>query len=135
MAGRRRALTESVIIPGVVFGAFAGYVYWFPKAFGFKLDGTWGRRAFWCWFIGFHLAFMPLYVVGLMGMTRRLQHYDVLSWQPWLLVAGAGAVVIFAGVVCQISAKPVTTAKNALTKPIALFFGISIGLYSRACTA
>jgi cytochrome o ubiquinol oxidase subunit 1 len=91
-----------VIIPGVVFGAFAGYVYWFPKAFGFKLDERWGRRAFWCWFIGFHVAFMPLYVLGLMGMTRRLQHYDVLSWQPWLLVAAAGAVVIFVGIACQI---------------------------------
>src|SRR5712672_1430735 len=91
-----------VIIPGVVFGVFAGYTYWFPKVFGFKLDEGWGRRAFWCWFIGFHVAFMPLYVVGLMGMTRRLQHYDVLSWQPWLLVAAAGAVVIFAGVICQI---------------------------------
>ena len=91
-----------VIIPGVVFGTFAGCVYWFPKAFGFTLDERWGRRAFWCWFIGFHVAFMPLYVVGLMGMTRRLQRYDVISWQPWLLVAAAGAVVIFAGVVCQI---------------------------------
>src|SRR5262249_7763717 len=91
-----------VIIPGVVFGAFAGYIYWFPKAFGFTLDESWGRRAFWCWFIGFHLAFMPLYVVGLMGMTRRLQHYDVVSWQPWLFVAAAGAGIIFAGVVCQI---------------------------------
>jgi len=91
-----------VIIPGVVFGCFAGYTYWFPKAFGFKLDEAWGRRAFWCWFIGFHLAFMPLYVVGLMGMTRRLQHYDVLAWQPWLLVAEAGAVIILAGIVCQI---------------------------------
>jgi len=91
-----------VIIPSVVFGVFAAYDYWFPKAFGFKLDERWGRPAFWCWFIGFHLAFMPLYVVGLMGMTRRLQHYDVLSWQPWLLVAEAGAVVILAGIVCQI---------------------------------
>ena len=91
-----------VIIPGVVFGVFAGYMYWFPKAFGFTLDERWGRRAFWCWFIGFHVAFMPLYVVGLMGMTRRLQHYDVLSWQPWLIVAAAGVVIIFAGVVCQI---------------------------------
>ena len=91
-----------VIIPGVVFGAFAGYTYWFPKAFGFKLEESWGRRAFWCWFIGFHVAFMPMYVVGLMGMTRRLQHYDVLSWQPWLIVAAAGVAIIFAGVVCQI---------------------------------
>jgi cytochrome o ubiquinol oxidase subunit I len=91
-----------VIIPGVVFAAFAGYTYWFPKAFGFKLDERWGRRAFWCWFIGFHVAFMPLYVLGLMGMTRRLQHYDVLAWQPWLLVAAAGVAIIFAGVACQI---------------------------------
>jgi cytochrome o ubiquinol oxidase subunit 1 len=92
-----------VIIPGVVFGVMAGYTYWFPKAFGFTLDERWGRRAFWCWFIGFHVAFMPLYVVGLMGMTRRMQHYDVLSWQPWLLVAAAGAVVILAGIACQIA--------------------------------
>ena len=91
-----------VIIPGVIFGVFAGYMYWFPKAFGFTLDESWGRRAFWCWFIGFHVSFMPLYVVGLMGMTRRLQHYDVVSWQPWLIVAAAGVVIIFAGVICQI---------------------------------
>src|SRR5262249_43384373 len=71
-----------VIIPGVLFGVIAGYTYWFPKAFGFKLDEGWGKAAFWCWFIGFHLAFMPLYVVGLMGMTRRMQHYDVLAWPP-----------------------------------------------------
>jgi cytochrome o ubiquinol oxidase subunit I len=91
-----------VIIPGVVFGAFAGYYYWFPKAFGFKLDERWGKASFWCWFIGFHLAFMPLYAVGLMGMTRRMQHYDNPAWQPWLLVAMAGAVVILAGIGCQI---------------------------------
>ena len=91
-----------VIVPGVLFGVMAGYNYWFPKAFGFKLDERWGKASFWCWFVGFHLAFMPLYVVGLMGMTRRLQHYDVLSWQPWLLVAEVGAVVILAGIVCQI---------------------------------
>ena len=66
----------------------AGYNYWFPKAFGFTLDERWGKAAFWCWFIGFYLAFMPLYVLGLMGMTRRMQHYDDLSWQPWLVVGG-----------------------------------------------
>jgi cytochrome o ubiquinol oxidase subunit 1 len=92
-----------VIIPGVLFGVIAGYTYWFPKAFGFKLDEGWGKAAFWCWLIGFHLAFMPLYVVGLMGMTRRLQHYDVMAWRPWLLVAEVGAVVILAGIVCQIT--------------------------------
>src|SRR5246127_1107180 len=91
-----------VIIPGVLFGCMAGYNYWFPKAFGFRLDERWGKAAFWCWFIGFHLAFMPLYVTGLMGMPRRLQHYDVLSWQPWLLVAEVGALVILTGIICQI---------------------------------
>jgi len=82
---------HNVIIGGVVFGLMAGFNYWFPKAFGFKLDESWGRAAFWCWLVGFYVAFMPLYVLGLMGMTRRLQHYDVLSWRPWLLVAAVGA--------------------------------------------
>src|ERR1700754_2005778 len=91
-----------VIVPGVVFGIFAGYMYWFPKAFGFKLDERWGKAAFWCWFVGFHVAFMPLYVVGLMGMTRRMQHYDVVAWQPWLVVAAIGVVVILAGIVSQV---------------------------------
>src|SRR5262249_25204431 len=59
------------------------------------------KASFWCWFIGFHVTFMPLYVVGLMGMTRRMQHYDNLAWQPWLLVAAGGAVIILAGIVCQ----------------------------------
>ena len=80
---------HNVIIGGVVFGAMAGYNYWFPKAFGFKLDERWGKASFWCWLIGFYVAFMPLYLLGLMGMTRRMQHYDDLSWQPWLVVAMA----------------------------------------------
>jgi len=82
---------HNVIIGGVVFGVMAGYNYWFPKVFGFKLDERWGKASFWCWFIGFYLAFMPLYWLGLMGMTRRMQHYDNLAWQPWLVVAAIGA--------------------------------------------
>jgi cytochrome o ubiquinol oxidase subunit I len=93
---------HNVIIGGVLFGAFAGYTYWFPKAFGFRLHEGLGKAIFWCWFIGFYLAFVPLYVVGLMGMTRRMQHYDVAAWHPWLLVAGGGALVILAGIVLQI---------------------------------
>jgi cytochrome o ubiquinol oxidase subunit 1 len=93
---------HNVIIGGVVFGVMAGYTYWFPKAFGFTLDERWGRASFWCWLVGFYLAFMPLYVLGLMGMTRRMQHYDNLDWQPWLLMAAAGAAVILAGIVCQV---------------------------------
>jgi cytochrome o ubiquinol oxidase subunit 1 len=94
---------HNVIIGGVLFGAFAGYEYWFPKAFGFRLHSGLGQVAFWCWLVGFYLAFMPLYVVGLEGMTRRMQHYDVAAWQPWLLVAMGGAVVILAGILCQIA--------------------------------
>jgi cytochrome o ubiquinol oxidase subunit 1 len=94
---------HNVIIGGVVFGALAGYNYWFPKAFGFTLDERLGKASFWCWLIGFYLAFMPLYVLGLMGMTRRLQHIADPGWRPWLLVAGAGAIVILAGVLFQIA--------------------------------
>ena len=75
---------HNVIIGGVLFGAFAGYTYWFPKAFGFRLHEGWGKAAFWFWLIGFYVAFMPLYAVGLLGMTRRMQHYDVAEWPPWL---------------------------------------------------
>jgi cytochrome o ubiquinol oxidase subunit I len=92
---------HNVIIGGVLFGAFAGYNYWFPKAFGFTLDERWGKASFWCWLIGFYLAFMPLYVLGMMGMTRRLQHIADPSWQPLLLVAELGAIVIFLGIVCM----------------------------------
>jgi cytochrome o ubiquinol oxidase subunit I len=94
---------HNVIIGGVVFGAFAGYSYWFPKAFGFTLDERLGKASFWCWLIGFYLAFMPLYALGLMGMTRRLQHIADPSWQPLLLVAEGGAIVIFIGILCQIA--------------------------------
>ena len=94
---------HNVIIGGVVFGAMAGYNYWFPKAFGFTLDERLGKAGFWCWLIGFYLAFMPLYVLGLMGMTRRLQHIPDPSWQPLLLVAELGAIVIFCGILCQIA--------------------------------
>jgi cytochrome o ubiquinol oxidase subunit I len=94
---------HNVIIGGVLFGAFAGYTYWFPKAFGFRLHEGLGKAAFWCWFIGFYLAFMPLYVLGFEGMTRRMQHYDVPAWHPWLLIAALGAAVILAGIVLQIA--------------------------------
>jgi cytochrome o ubiquinol oxidase subunit 1 len=94
---------HNVIIGGVLFGAFAGYNYWFPKAFGFRLHEGLGKAAFWCWLIGFYVAFMPLYVLGLMGMTRRMQHYDVPEWRPWLLIAALGAAIILTGIVLQIA--------------------------------
>jgi cytochrome o ubiquinol oxidase subunit 1 len=89
---------HNTAIGGVLFGAMAGYTYWFPKAFGFKLDERLGKAVFWCWFIGFYLAFMPLYVLGLLGATRRMQHYPDAHWQPLMLVALAGAVLILCGI-------------------------------------
>jgi cytochrome o ubiquinol oxidase subunit 1 len=94
---------HNVIIGGVLFGAMAGYNYWFPKVFGFMLDKRLGQLSFWCWFIGFYLAFMPLYVLGLFGMTRRMQHYSNTSWQPYLIIAEVGAVVILCGILATIA--------------------------------
>jgi cytochrome o ubiquinol oxidase subunit I len=93
---------HNVIIGGVLFGAFAGYTYWFPKAFGFRLHEGLGKAAFWFWLVGFYVAFMPLYAVGFLGMTRRMQHYDVAEWRPWLIVAAGGAVLVLIGIVFQI---------------------------------
>jgi len=94
---------HNTIIPGVVFGIFAGLTYWFPKAFGIVLDERLGKWAFWLWLVGFWVAWAPGYVVGLEGMTRRLQHYDDPQWRPWLLLAGVGVLIILAGVAAQIA--------------------------------
>jgi cytochrome o ubiquinol oxidase subunit 1 len=91
---------HNVFIPGALFGYFAAYQYWFPKAFGFRLDEKWGRWAFWAWIVGFYLAFMPLYVLGFMGMPQHLERYYVAGWQPYLVVAEFGAVFILCGIVC-----------------------------------
>jgi cytochrome o ubiquinol oxidase subunit 1 len=90
-----------VIIGGVLFGFFAGYSYWFPKFTGFKLNERIGKWAFWCWLIGFLTAFLPLYLLGFMGATRRLNNYDVPEWQPLFIVAGVGVVIIFMGLGLQ----------------------------------
>ena len=89
---------HNVIIGGVLYGLFAGINYWFPKAFGFRLDEKWGKISFWFWVIGFFFAFMPLYVLGLMGVTRRLRTFDDPSLQIWFIVAGFGAALIAVGI-------------------------------------
>ncbi|TKT68935.1 cytochrome o ubiquinol oxidase subunit I [Rhizobiaceae bacterium LC148] len=91
---------HNVIIGGVVFGLMAGLVYWFPKAFGYKLDPFWGKLSFWFWFIGFYVAFMPLYVLGLMGVTRRVSQFEDPSLQIWFIIAACGAVLIACGIAC-----------------------------------
>lgn len=94
---------HNVIIGGVVFGYFAGFIYWFPKAFGFKLNEKLGKCAFWCWIVGFYTAFMPLYALGLMGMTRRLNHYQASTgWHPYLVVAAIGTGIIACGIAFQL---------------------------------
>ncbi len=92
---------HNVLIPGALFGYFAGFIYWFPKAFGFRLDEKWGKRAFWFWCIGFILAFAPLYILGFMGMPRRLEHYNNPAWQPYLIVAAVGALIVLLGITSQ----------------------------------
>jgi cytochrome o ubiquinol oxidase subunit 1 len=93
---------HNVIIGGVVFGLFAGIYYWFPKAFGFRLDPFWGKCSFWFWLVGFWTAFMPLYVLGLMGVTRRMSHFEDASLQIWFQVAAFGAILIAIGIACML---------------------------------
>ncbi len=89
---------HNVIIGGVLFGMFAGINYWWPKAFGFKLDRKWGLVSFWAWVVGFWTAFTPLYVLGLMGVTRRLRTFDDPSLQIWFVIAGIGAAIVAVGI-------------------------------------
>ena len=103
---------HNVIIGGVVFGAMAGLTYWFPKVFGFRLNETLGKAAFWCWLVGFYAAFMPLYVLGLMGATRRMDHYDNPAWQPLFVVAAIGAAIIFCGIMLQLAQVVVSLAQR-----------------------
>ena len=90
---------HNVLIPGLLYGMIAGYQYWFPKAFGFRLSEGWGKVSFGCWVVGFYLAFMPLYVLGLGGMARRTQSILDPDFQPWLTVAVIGAFILLAGLV------------------------------------
>ncbi|NHT78100.1 cytochrome o ubiquinol oxidase subunit I [Rhizobiaceae bacterium CRRU44] len=89
---------HNVIIGGVVFGVMAGVTYWFPKAFGYRLNDFWGKMSFWFWLVGFYFAFMPLYVLGLMGVTRRLSQFEDPSLQIWFIIAAFGAVLIALGI-------------------------------------
>lgn len=89
---------HNVIIGGVVFGLLAGINFWFPKAFGYKLNEFWGKVSFWCWLVGFWIAFTPLYILGLMGVTRRLNHFEDQSLQIWFVIAAVGVAIIACGI-------------------------------------
>ncbi len=109
---------HNMVIPGALFGYFAGLHYWFPKAMGFRLDETWGRRGFFLWIGGFYLAFMPLYVLGFMGMSRRMEDYSHPEWQPYLIVAALGACCVAAGILCQIVQIAVSVRNRAALRDV-----------------
>lgn len=91
---------HNVIIGGVVFALIAGIVFYWPKMFGWKLHEGWGKASFWFWFFGFYFSFMPLYILGFMGMTRRLSTYTNPDWEPYLAIAFFGSVLVLLGIVC-----------------------------------
>jgi cytochrome o ubiquinol oxidase subunit 1 len=95
---------HSNVIGGVLFGIFCGISYWFPKFTGYRLNERIGRQAFWCWIIGYCLSFIPMYILGIMGATRRLDHYDAnTGWQPFFILMLIGGLVICVGVALQIA--------------------------------
>src|SRR5436190_4692920 len=110
---------HNVIIGGVLFAGFAALTYWFPKAFGFRLHEGWGKAAFWLTFIGFYVTFVPLYAAGLLGMTRRLQHYDVPAWRPWVLAAAVGIVIMMCAAACQVMQLVVSIRRREAWRDVA----------------
>ncbi|MGA7979201.1 MAG: cytochrome o ubiquinol oxidase subunit I [Chromatiaceae bacterium] len=109
---------HNMLIPGALFAYLAGYMYWFPKAFGFRLNEKWGKRAFWSWLVGFYVAFMPLYVLGFMGMPRRMEHYSDPAWLPWLEVAAVGAVIIMFGIIFLVVQLVVSIRERQATRDL-----------------
>ncbi len=94
---------HTMIIGGALFGIFAGITYWFPKITGFRLNERLGKYAFWCWIVGFFTSFVPLYILGFMGATRRLDHYDLSTgWQPLFITSAVGVCIIACGAILQI---------------------------------
>jgi cytochrome o ubiquinol oxidase subunit I len=94
---------HGMVIGSLLFGIFAAYDYWFPKVTGIHLSERLGTYAFWFWFVGFLLAFMPLYMLGFMGATRRLDHYsEAEGWRPLFVLAACGVILIATGIGFQI---------------------------------
>ncbi len=109
---------HNVLISGALFGYFAGFTYWFPKAMGFTLNEKWGKRAFWGWLIGFYLAWMPVYFLGFMGMPRRLAYYDNEAWRPLLLIATVGTAAIVFGLFSQVIQVAVSVRNRHLSRDL-----------------
>jgi cytochrome o ubiquinol oxidase subunit I len=94
---------HTMIVGVALFGIFAGVTYWFPKIMGFTLDERWGKCAFWLWFIGFFVSFVPLYLLGFMGAPRRLDHYPASTgWNPLYIIATIGWCILFSAMIIQV---------------------------------
>ncbi|WP_170785778.1 cbb3-type cytochrome c oxidase subunit I [Ruegeria lacuscaerulensis] len=107
---------HNVLLPGVLFGLLAGYNYWFPKAFGFRLNETWGRISVVLWTVGFMLTFLPLYFVGLMGMPRRSFSWEDPSFHPYMIVAALGSLVILAALLSVVAQLWVSIKQRETTR-------------------
>ncbi|MCW2362803.1 cytochrome o ubiquinol oxidase subunit 1 [Sphingobium xanthum] len=110
---------HNMLIPGTLYGLLAAYTFWFPKAFGFRLDERWGKISCACWVIGFYLAFMPLYVLGAAGMARRTPAVMETAYRPWLYAAEVGALVLFCGFVALLIQLWVSLRNRAATRVFA----------------
>ena len=102
---------HNVLITGTLFGMLAGYNLWFPKAFGYRLNETWGKISAWCFAIGFVLAFFPLYITGVEGMPRRAQEILQPAFAPYLYVAEIGALILFAGL-CSVIVQLIVSVRQ-----------------------
>ncbi|MEK9998913.1 MAG: cytochrome c oxidase subunit I [Acidimicrobiaceae bacterium] len=88
-----------VIFGGGVLGLFAGVYFWWPKIFGHFLDERRGKIHFWTMLIGFNLTFGPMHVLGLQGMSRRIDTYSSgFGFEFWNLVATIGSYILGASV-------------------------------------
>jgi cytochrome c oxidase subunit 1 len=84
-----------VLFGGAIFGLFSGIYYWFPKMFGRSLSETIGKWHFWLMFIGMNLVFMPMHVLGIEGMPRRIYTYGPgRGWEIWNYLETIGAFLV-----------------------------------------
>ena len=83
------------VFGGGGFGAFAAMYYWWPKMFGYKLNERLGKIQFWTLFIGFHITYFPLHILGLWGMPRRIFDYgEDRGWTSLNQLSTVGGIIM-----------------------------------------
>ncbi len=84
-----------VVFGGVIMGLFSGFYFWWPKAFGYMLSERRGKQGFWVMLLGFNLTFGPMHILGLQGMSRRIQTYSAgQGFDLWNMVSTIGSFFI-----------------------------------------